>query len=54
VTDGYRIRVTVLTADKAKVESLARQQASERLRQIYGIEKTPVEFVVVDVTERII
>jgi hypothetical protein len=52
--DGYRIRVTVLTADKAKVEEIARQKASERLKQIYGINKAPVEFVVVEVTERIL
>lgn len=52
VVDGYRIRVTVFTVDNAKVEGLARQRASERIKQIYGIDKAPVEFVVVEITER--
>lgn len=53
VTEGYRIRITVFTNDKSKIEELACQQASERLRQVYGIRKAPIEFVVIDIVERI-
>lgn len=53
VADGYRIRVTIFTADQSSVEALARQRASERLKQIYGITKAPVEFVITEVMERI-
>lgn len=54
VADGYRIRITVFTSDRSKVEALARQRASERMKQAYGIEKAPAEFVVFEITEKIL
>ncbi|WP_019007442.1 hypothetical protein [Cohnella laeviribosi] len=54
VADGYRIRVTVFTSERSKVEALAQQRASERMKEAYGIEKAPAEFVVFEVTEKIL
>lgn len=52
-TDGYRIRITVFSKDKSNIEELACQQASDWLRQVYGIRRAPIEFDVINISERI-
>lgn len=52
-TAGYRICVAVFTANRSEVESLARRKALERLKQVYGLERTDDELKLISVQEKI-
>lgn len=52
-TAGYSLQLSIWTDNPAEIESLARQQAARRLKQIYGVVRTQDQFKVIAIKEKL-
>lgn len=51
-TTGYSLRVSVFTENPLQVDALARQKAVERLKQVYGLARSSLDFKLTSVQEK--
>jgi hypothetical protein len=49
---GYRLKLTVFAAHPTVVETLARQKAAERLKQVYGLTVSQNDFQLLLIQEK--
>lgn len=49
---GYRLKLTVFVPHPTKVETLARQKAAERLKQVYGLTVAQNDFQLLLIQEK--